>query len=283
MRRGTGGLADERKNRMVQRTITGIVSVALLLLVLYIRGWVFNIGFSIVAVIGCYEMISAFEKAGLHPVRWPVYAMAALMLPVYLLGGMTGIYLLACASCMLVMLGIVLRKQPQWPDAAASLSVLISVPLPLILLFPIIRIEPVELGVLMVLLVFVVALLGDTLAYFIGVAIGKHKMTPALSPKKTWEGSIAGLVGSVAGAVLLGMLGNTVTAMPAVWHFVIIGLIGGICGQLGDLSASLVKRYCGIKDFGSIFPGHGGILDRFDSILYVTYVVFGYCMISGLF
>lgn len=267
----------------MQRIITGVVSALLLLVVMYLRGWVFDIGMTVLSLFGCYEMIKAFRKAGLQPAIWPIYGMGAVMLPVYLLLGSVGVYMLAGATTMFIMLQITLRKHPQWLDTAASLNVLVNVLIPLTLFYPIIRIQPPELGALLVFLVFVIALIGDTFAYFVGISLGSHRMAPEVSPKKTWEGSVGGLLGSIGGAMLLGWLGNSLTPMPPVWHFAILGFIGGIAGQLGDLSASIIKRHCGIKDFGTMFPGHGGMLDRFDSIFFVIYVIFGYCMVTGLF
>lgn len=267
---------------MLQRTVTGVILAVFLIVVLLLRGWVFDIALVLVALLGCYEMERAFIKAGLAPARWTVYGMVVLMLPLYRLIGIVGIYILACSATLIIMLQIALRKEPKWPDAAASLNIMISVPIPLSMLYPIIRIAPDTLGVLLVFSVFAIALVGDTFAYFVGVTLGSHKMVPELSPKKTWEGAAAGLLGSTVGAVLLCLSGGSLVDMPPVWHFVILGLVGGVAGQLGDLTASLIKRYCSIKDFGSIFPGHGGIMDRLDSVLFVTYVLFGYCMLNGL-
>jgi len=123
---------------------------------------------------------------------------------------------------------------------------------------------------------------GDTFAYFVGRYFGATQMAPRLSPKTTWEGSIAGLFGSVVGAVLLCLSGMSIAPMPPVWHFAVLGVMGGVAGQLGDLSASMIKRFCGIKDFGTVFPGHGGMMDRLDSVIFVSYVLFGYCMATGL-
>lgn len=267
---------------MLQRIITGVVSAALLLVVLLVRGWLFDLAVTFVALLGCYEMERAFLKAGLHPARWTVYGMVVLMLPIYLLMGIVGVYILACGATMIIMLQIALRKHPHWIDAAASLNILISVPIPLSMLHPMIRIQPEGLGVLLVFSVFVIALVGDIFAYFVGVTVGKHRMAPELSPKKTWEGSAAGLLGSVVGAILLCTSGSIVTPMPPVWHFLLLGIIGGVAGQLGDLSASLIKRFCDIKDFGTIFPGHGGMMDRLDSVIFVIYILFGYCMLMGM-
>lgn len=266
---------------MLQRIITGVVSAALLIAVMLIRGWVFDIAIVLVALFGVYEMEKAFLNGGLQPARWTVYGMALLMLPMYLLSGVVGVYILGCGATLIIMLQIALRKQPKWLDAAASLNILISVPIPLSMLYPLIRIQPPALGALLVFSVFVIALIGDIFAYFVGVTVGKHRMVPELSPKKTWEGSAAGLLGSVVGAALLCLSGEALTPMPPVWHFIILGLIGGVAGQLGDLTASMIKRFCGIKDFGTLFPGHGGMMDRMDSVIFVVYVVFGYCLVGG--
>lgn len=268
---------------MLQRIITGVVSAALLVVVLLLRGWVFDIAVALVALLGCYEMQRAFTQAGLRPTQWPIYGMAALMLPAYHLMGIVGLYILGVGATMVMMLEIALRKRPRWVDAAASLNVLISVTLPLSMLYPIIRIQPEPLGVVLVFSVFVIALMGDIFAYFVGVTVGTHHMAPNLSPKKTWEGSAAGLMGSIVGAILLCLSGDAFTLMPPLWHFVLMGFVGGVAGQLGDLMASLIKRFCGIKDYGTIFPGHGGMMDRIDSVLFVVYVVFGYCLAGGLF
>lgn len=266
---------------MLQRIITGVVSAALLLALLYIRGVAVDIAIALIALMGSYEMIKAFRQGGLRPARLPIYGMAVLMLPAFLLKSFVGVYMLTMAATMLIMLEIALRRDPRWQDAAASLNVLVSVLAPLTMLFPMIRMEPELRGVLMTLLIFVIALLGDTFAYFIGVLFGRHKMAPAISPKKTWEGSIAGLLGSTGGALLLGYIGSRFIPLPPLWQFAVLGFFGGVAGQLGDLGASLIKRFCGIKDFGSIFPGHGGMLDRLDSIIFVIYVVFGYCLFIG--
>lgn len=267
---------------MLQRIVTGVVLALLLIAIIFVRGWVFDIAIVLVALLGCYEMLGAFKKAELRPACWAAYGMVVLMYPAYLAMGTAGVYVLGCAATMIIMLQIALRKQPRWVDAAASLNVLISVPIPLAMLYPLVRIQPDALGALMVFLVFVIALLGDTFAYFIGSMFGRHKMAPELSPKKSWEGAAASLLGSVVGSVLVCLCGDAIAPMPPVWHFVLLGLVGGVAGQLGDLTASLVKRFCGIKDFGTLFPGHGGMMDRVDSVIFVIYIVFGYAVVAGM-
>lgn len=108
----------------------------------------------------------------------------------------------------------------------------------------------------------------DTMAYVFGKAIGRHKLAPALSPKKTVEGSIGGIVGAVLGLFLYTTIFGTVNF--DIIQIIVIGTIGSIIGQVGDISFSSIKRNYKIKDYGHIMPGHGGVLDRFDSIIFVA-------------
>lgn len=118
-------------------------------------------------------------------------------------------------------------------------------------------------------LIFLSAWGSDTCAYCVGMLIGKTKMAPQLSPKKTIEGAIGG----VAGAVLLGLIYALCTKGPMI-QYMIICLFGAIISMVGDLAASAIKRNTGIKDYGSLIPGHGGILDRFDSIIFTAPVIY---------
>ena len=111
----------------------------------------------------------------------------------------------------------------------------------------------------------------DTCAYFAGRAFGKHKMTPVLSPKKTIEGAIGGILGSVAVGAIIGYIlyRNETHNLDTVWGLMIICFVGSIISQIGDLLASGIKRDHNIKDYGTLIPGHGGIMDRFDSVIFV--------------
>lgn len=130
-------------------------------------------------------------------------------------------------------------------------------------------------GVFTVWLVFICSWGCDTCAYCVGMLIGKHKMAPVLSPKKSVEGGIGGILGAALIGVLYGLAINHWGAAgvnPA--EFALIGAAGGAISQIGDLAASAIKRFHGIKDYGRLIPGHGGILDRFDSVIFTAPIIY---------
>ena len=128
-----------------------------------------------------------------------------------------------------------------------------------------------DLSAAVVLAPFVGAFMSDTGAYFMGRALGKHKLCPHVSPNKTVEGSIGGFIGSVVGMIIYHLVVKATVSLDLGWAMIIVlGLVGSLLGQIGDLSFSVIKREFGIKDYGAIFPGHGGVLDRFDSVLFVS-------------
>jgi len=122
----------------------------------------------------------------------------------------------------------------------------------------------------------------DTSAYFIGRARGRHKMAPAISPAKTWEDAIGGLVGAVVGAAVIATVLKLISAELGApfafryWQVIVLGFVIGLFAQLGDLVESLLKRQMGVKESGNLLPGHGGVLDRFDSLIFVGAVVYYY-------
>ncbi len=115
----------------------------------------------------------------------------------------------------------------------------------------------------------------DTSAYFVGRAVGKHKMAPRVSPSKTWEGAVGGLAAGIAAVIVLALiLGLDVSY----WKLALIGFLVSLSAQLGDLAESRLKRSTGVKESGTLIPGHGGILDRVDSVVFTGVVVY-YCLI----
>ena len=114
----------------------------------------------------------------------------------------------------------------------------------------------------------------DTTAYFIGRAWGRHKMAPTISPGKTWEGAVGGLVGAIVAVIVLALLLDIDISYS---EMVILGFLIAVFAQLGDLAESKLKRSMGVKEAGNLIPGHGGILDRLDSIVFTGVVVY-YCL-----
>lgn len=138
-------------------------------------------------------------------------------------------------------------------------------------------------GLFVCILIFIGAWVTDACAYFTGMLFGRHKLIPEVSPKKTVEGSIGGTLFCIASFVLYGVIIESVTEFEANYVILAIsGLLAAVVSQIGDLIMSVIKREKGIKDYGNIFPGHGGMLDRFDSILAVSLVLSAVCFFVRL-
>lgn len=136
------------------------------------------------------------------------------------------------------------------------------------------RLRMLEHGAGLVLIPLVAAFMSDTMALFGGMLFGKTKLAPVVSPKKTREGAVSGLVGGMVGMILYRIFFFLCTEVQLhLGWCVLLGLVGAVLGQLGDLSFSCVKRQCGIKDYGRLLPGHGGVLDRFDSVIFAAPVI----------
>lgn len=141
-----------------------------------------------------------------------------------------------------------------------------------------------NIGVYLFFLIFISAWATDIFAYFVGFLFGKHKLCPAISPKKTIEGSVGGVVFTI-----IAYIGYAIVLTKAFdvnvnyFTLVLLGLLASAICQFGDLSASLIKRHYGVKDYGKILPGHGGIMDRFDSILFVAPFIYCYCSLITVF
>ena len=156
------------------------------------------------------------------------------------------------------------------PDVALVLMGFLYVPL---LLSHLVLIRMLPTGTSWLFLIMVIVMAGDSAAYYVGSSIGKNRLYPAVSPKKSIEGAVGGLLGSVIGAVIAKFTFFPELALADCFG---AALLLGVLGQLGDLFESLIKRSCGVKDSGSIIPGHGGILDRLDSILFAAPAAYYY-------
>ncbi len=137
-------------------------------------------------------------------------------------------------------------------------------------------------SLIFIILIFVITWLTDTFAYLVGRTLRGPKLAPKISPNKTISGAIGGLIGGIIGALLLYLIAYNISAFEAIlnmyslkwWHFLIVGMVGSAFGQMGDLFESKLKRNAGIKDSGNIFPGHGGMLDRIDAMIFISTFVY---------
>ncbi len=275
---------------MLKRIITAVVAIALFLPVCIFSDYiVFPIVMSILSVIGVYEIAKCVGQHKSWALTIPMYIVAGL-LPVsrYYLLEQSHFFMLAmiCIFFMLMycLAYVMFRKNK---DKITDITTLYALFVYVVGCFSsIVCVRYMASGKYIYLLVFLGAWVCDTFAYFTGRFLGKHKLIPEISPKKTIEGSIGGIVFTIGAFALYCFIVNKFWGDKVQLSYItliILGLFASIISQIGDLVASAVKRQYEVKDYGSLFPGHGGVLDRFDSVMLVapvTYIVF---TISGMF
>ena len=275
---------DVKKNNRRQRVITGTLLAVLVAVVIAIGGWVAALAVGACLAIALREEFQALAFRGHHPVQWPSFAALFGSVPLMLYYSTTACGALLMFFSLVILLCVMTRKEPDLQDVLVSIMPLFSIALPGMCIFGILDTQPRSLQLYLLLLLFLIPILGDTFAYFVGSAVGGPKLCPKISPNKTIAGAVGGLFGSVLAAVLVQVvftLAVPAQAFPPFWALLLVGLIGGGAAQVGDLLASLVKRYCGIKDFGSIFPGHGGMMDRMDSIVFAAIIIYCFRTLIG--
>ena len=278
-----GANEKKKKSGFVQRVITGVILIALLTLILWAGGWVFALVACVCVGIAIHEMHNALRTGGYHPVSWVAYAGLVCSIPLMMFYSAQAMIPVLATLCFCVLFQVVRREEPNLPDVLVSVMPLMSIVFPAMCLIGLLDTQPRGLQLMMLIMVFGIAVGGDTLAYFVGSSVGGPKLCPKVSPNKTISGSVGGLFGSVVVAFIVGRIFAAAVPDMAVkapiWGDLLVGLIGGVAGQLGDLFASLVKRHCKVKDYGTIFPGHGGMMDRLDSIFFVAIIVYCYRVI----
>ncbi|MDR2770448.1 MAG: phosphatidate cytidylyltransferase [Clostridiales Family XIII bacterium] len=263
---------------MKQRIVSSLIMLPLLAVV-FVGGRLLLAACFLIGVAGMREFFRSFERAvalrgkshGAHPSR--VVACAAAV-------GLYCIDLFAQDRAALLMLWLFLvtalsflylfdSEKRRIEDGMATLTGILYI---CFFSYHVSLVEQLPQHGRMVWLIFLAAFGTDILAFFTGRVFGRHKLCPGISPKKTTEGAVGGFIGSVLFCGAFGYL-----FLPALLvHCLILGAIGGVVSQLGDLTASVFKRNLGIKDFGDLIPGHGGILDRFDSVLFTAPVIYYY-------
>ncbi len=261
---------------MKQRLIVAAVGIPVLLLILLAAPvWATAAMCALLSAVGCYELMHAVGGEEWKRL-WIMPVFAALMTLAVGLGEdlipEVGLAIAAAAFLAVVCaFGIAVGTHGK-PGAVSSRTVMAGLFAAFGLAsgfacLVILR----DISPAIVLTPFIGAFMSDTGAFFAGRAFGKRKLAPAVSPNKTVAGCIGGFIGSIVGMAIFHLVVKTWFQLDLGWgNILIMGVMGSLFGQLGDLSFSVIKREFGIKDYGTIFPGHGGVLDRFDSVLFVA-------------
>ncbi|MCE5321718.1 phosphatidate cytidylyltransferase [bacterium] len=273
---------------MLKRIITALIGIPLaVILIFYPNGLPFAVAIGLVSILGAHEFYSGVRKLGSQPVEWAGLAAVALfVVSARTYGPKTiGAIFPAVLTLLLILsfcVEIIRRKRAPLINVGATVFGAIYVGWLIMHLVVLRGIDGTitvgaytkEAGAWLVMFTFLATWASDTGAYFVGRFLGKTKIAPTLSPNKTVEGSIGGFVG----ALILSMVAGMIIHLPW-YHGLALGVIFGVLSQLGDLSESAIKREIGIKDFGNVMPGHGGILDRFDSMLFAGPAMYYYVVL----
>lgn len=256
---------------MKTRIITAAIAIPLLLIILLLAPEIVAaIVFGLLMAIGSYEFL---YRTGLcRRMRMVIYsALAAFGLAIWsYFGGLQAYLLLGLIVYFMLLYSEVMLDHVKVPIDLVGLCMLGGFVVPL-LLSSLIRILMMTNGRYFVLLPFVVAFLSDAGAYFIGLRFGRHKLAPVVSPNKTIEGVLGGVGFALVGMLVYALILHLVFQFRVNYGAAILyALLGSGVGVMGDLCFSVVKRQTGIKDYGNLLPGHGGVLDRFDSMVLVA-------------
>lgn len=255
---------------MLQRVLTSFVSLAIFFAVVFLGKTVFNIAVIILIVGALWEL---YRSMKLNKVLTALGFVSAALLGV-------GIYLSAVQTAIIAVMALFLISSVFLHGKTSFKDVYSTAFATFYIVFFMSAIIWLNngFGIFMTLPIFVCAWMTDVGAYFGGYFFGKHKLIPRVSPKKTVEGAIGGVISAVLSCLLYAFIIKTAFSVNTLGYvsFALLGVVSSVLSQFGDLIASAIKRDCNIKDFGTIFPGHGGILDRFDSVVFIAPVVYYY-------
>ena len=291
---------------MLKRIATAVVLIPIVLaLILRAPVPVVTVVAALVALVTMHEFLKLTESYGVQPLRLPTYLFTGLFFlvlavstageaPLSATGRFLVVLAFAAAIAPFLFLTIAMRREELrsgYPAAAASVFAFTYVALPMGML---VQVREQAAGAFYLLYLLLVVWAGDIFAYFVGKSVGRHLMSPRISPKKTWEGTAASVVASVGVGWLLfryalplssallrvglierrdGLFG---LEQPTMGPVILLTIVVNVAAQLGDLVESLIKRGAGVKDSGAILPGHGGMLDRIDALLFAAPVLWFY-------
>lgn len=270
-------------NKFLIRTLSGAVYVAIVVCSIFLGKWtdntllgnaVFACVFFVIGIIGIYEYVHNLELKGVKsnkPMAFIAGIATYVALTIFLNNGtcsdpITLYYFAMIMGGLVPVLYLTTFLVQLWHNDSEPFTTVGHTLIPSIwIMTPLALLNDVQsVGAGLTMMIFILIWVNDSFAYITGMLLGKHKMWERHSPNKTWEGTIGGALFCIAAAILAG---PRFAPETHILGWAIIGLICSVVGTLGDLVESMFKRYCGVKDSGNIMPGHGGVLDRFDSIL----------------
>ncbi len=264
---------------MLVRVISAVVMLAIFIPCLFLsHTFLFDAVITLLCIMACYEMLGCIKFKKVWGVAIPSFLLSAFV-PLCVRALDTGValselILLVFVVFLFLLLGISVFSHGRYKVQDVSIAYVLI----FYIIFgftSILAIRNAENGQYLFLLIFISAWVSDTGAYFTGVLFGKHKLIPDVSPKKTVEGAIGGLVFCVAAFIVFGVImQNFYDLSPNYILLAVLGLVMSVVSMCGDLVASLVKRQYDLKDYSKLIPGHGGIMDRFDSIIATASVMY---------
>ena len=274
---------------LVQRMITGIIGMAATVGAVTFGGWLFVGAITLLAIIAFYEYDKAFAHIQLDVWRLIGIVLIPLLMGCAWLGNSSETIGVLMAGTLVILARVVFFHATfSMNSAAITISGICYIGLAfshlILLRFShmdtaiVTSLGNMDVGAALIWLAFIGTWASDTFAYFTGCAIGRHKLCPNISPGKTVEGFLGGMIGTVLALVGLGLVFNF-----SIYHMISLGICLASVATVGDLVESCIKRLPGIKDSGNILPGHGGVLDRFDSIMFTVPLVYYYVHIFSIF
>ena len=258
------------------RLLSGIVLVIIAAASIAAGGPVLFAVLLAISLIGVNELYKAMDvhQKGFGPLEVAGYAGTVLYYITLLWSGLQAYSMMAVLFALVLIMCVYVFYYPKY-RAEQIMAALFGVIYVAVMLSYIFKTRNLEGGAWLVGLIFLSSWGSDTCAYCVGMLIGKHKMAPVLSPKKSVEGGIGGIVGAALIGTLYALaINHWGGAGVSTVEFAIIGAVGGAISQIGDLAASAIKRQYNIKDYGTLIPGHGGILDRFDSVIFTAPIIY---------
>ena len=248
---------------------SGIVLMAITIALMVYGGFPLFWVLTVVSLIGLFELFRAVRMEKSFPAM--IGYISSIVMDILILDGVYNVLILWMIVTLMVMMACYVILYPKY-DSEQMTMVFFGLFYVTLMLSFVFKVRFLAGGILLVWLIYIGAWGSDTCAYCVGKLLGKHKLPSQLSPNKTIEGCLGGIFGAALIGFLFALAFYRDTAYW--WQFALIGGISSVISQIGDLTASAIKRNHDIKDYGNLIPGHGGILDRFDSIIFTAPIVY---------